>query len=151
MPRAADTAIFGRLAAALPGAQGCAITSSESAAPIPDSDTILVVDDDVSARRLVVRVLEEAGYAVLEADSPSHALALAGDGTHRIALLLTDVRMPHMDGVELAQRFHRLVPQARVLLMSGYHDLRDIAHPLIAKPFIPAELLDLVGATLAIG
>lgn len=95
-----------------------------------------------------MRVLEEAGYAVLAAASPRDALELAGLHPHEIVLLLTDVRMPQMDGVELAARFARIVPGARVLLMSGYHDLREIVHPLIAKPFTPAELLDLVGRTL---
>ena len=119
--------------------------------PVPNSDhTILVVDDDDSARRLVARLLEEAGYAVLEAPHPHRALELAREHAATIRLLLTDVRMPKMGGVELARRFATLAPAARVLLMSGYFGSGELEHPLLAKPFTPRELLRAVGDLLPV-
>ena len=113
------------------------------------TDTILVVDDDDNARRLVVRFLDDAGYQVLDAGGPLTALELVPGHANRIGLLLTDIRMPRMSGIELASRFRAAVPAARVLLMSGYHDHTEIADPLLQKPFTPGELLDAVAAALA--
>ena len=119
--------------------------------PVPTSEqTILVVDDDDSARRLVARLLEEAGYAVLEAPHPHRALELVREHAASIRLLVTDVRMPKMGGIELARRFGALAPGAPVLLMSGYLGCAKPEHPWLAKPFTPLELLGAVAALLPV-
>ena len=124
-------------------------TSTDRRHPIQaERQTILVVDDDASARRLVSRLLEEEGYDVLDAIGPAHALDVAMSHAQRIGLLLTDIRMPVMSGLDLAARFERLVPAAGVLLMSGYHDHGDVRHPLLEKPFTPDELFAAVQRTL---
>ena len=120
-----------------------------SAAPVSlTQQTILVVDDDASARRLVARLLGDAGYPVIEAPTPHGALEIARERADAIGLLLTDVRMPRMTGLELARRFCVYSPSAGVLLMSGYHDHGDPPHPLLAKPFTPAELLAAVSSSI---
>lgn len=120
-----------------------------TAAPIHSiSETILVVDDDHSARRLVARVLGDAGYGVLEAPGPLRALDLTAQHAGGIHLLLTDIRMPLMSGIELAARFSDRLPSVPVLLISGYHDHGDLPHPLLPKPFTPSELVDAVAVAL---
>lgn len=111
--------------------------------------SILVVDDDASARKLVVRLLAEAGYAVIDAPSAQRALDIAEAEGAAVRLLLTDVRMPKMDGIELARRFTSIRPDAGVLLMSGFHDHGPVAHPLLAKPFTGDELVTAVSSLLA--
>ena len=96
----------------------------------------------------MARLLVEVGYAVLEAPGPHWALELAREYAKAIRLLVTDVRMPRMTGVELAGHFSLLAPDAGILLMSGDHDLREIVHPFLAKPFTPAELLTAVAGVL---
>lgn len=112
---------------------------------------ILVVDDDAGARRLVARLLGDAGYLVDEASTALAALELARDAEPAIGLLVTDIRIPLMNGIELAGRFTALVPGARVLLMSGYHEGGEVRHPLLAKPFTSDELLAAVGGLLGSG
>lgn len=98
----------------------------------------------------MVRFLTDAGYAVLEAHGPHRALELVREHAHAIRLLVSDVRMPRMSGVELAGHVSLLAPGAGILLMSGYHDHEEIAHPFLAKPFTPDELLSAVAQVLAL-
>ena len=108
-------------------------------------ETILVVEDEAPLRAAVVRVLSAAGYDVLVAALPSEALALAAAHGPSIALVLTDVVMPEMNGRELAGKLARLCPHARFLYTSGYTDdalLRSgvLGEEFLAKPFNPATL-----------
>lgn len=110
-------------------------------------ETILVVEDEVSILKLVQRILTDLGYQVLSARSPAEALQLAEAHSGEIALLLTDVIMPEMNGRELAQRLLSLYPQLRCIYMSGY-TANVIAHKgvldagvhFIQKPFSRKEL-----------
>jgi CheY-like chemotaxis protein len=113
------------------------------------ADTILVVDDDPMIRTIVIAMLEDIGYHVLEADGAKAALALAGSWTAGIDLILTDLVMPGgSGGRETAQRVRGIFPDARVLYMSGYSDdavIRDgdAFEPgvgFIQKPFGSVEL-----------
>jgi len=108
------------------------------------SETILVVEDLAPLRRVVAEVLHELGYEVLEAGDPDEALRQAGLFARRIDLLLTDVVMPHMSGIELARRLVIQRPETKVLYMSGYAtDLPEGgagAEDLLCKPFTPEEL-----------
>jgi two-component system cell cycle sensor histidine kinase/response regulator CckA len=83
--------------------------------------TVLVVDDEPSVRTFVDRVLRAAGYTTLTATNGPEALALSERGT-RFDLLLTDVRMPGMEGDELARRLRERDPTLKVLYLTGYSD-----------------------------
>jgi two-component system, cell cycle sensor histidine kinase and response regulator CckA len=107
--------------------------------------TILVVDDDSAIRTLVKTLLEIEGYAVLMADSAEGALQLYAQST--VALLLTDVVMPGMNGLELADRLLRREPQLRILFMSGSEDASR-GFGCVAKPFTGARLIRRVSEVL---
>src|SRR4051795_9539267 len=110
--------------------------------------TVLVVDDQDVVRDVIKLSLESAGYRVLEAATPSEALALARAAGAEVDLLVTDVVMPEMDAFELANRISREVPGVRILYTSGYTDAAAEG-PFIQKPFTPAELVEKVGGVLA--
>lgn len=118
------------------------------AAPSPAADgrtTVLVVDDESPVRRLVGRILRADGYHVLEARGPAEAVAAAA-GADTIHLLVTDVIMPGMSGVELSERLTRDRPQLRTLFMTGYAEEifaaagRREASAWLPKPFAPEDL-----------
>src|SRR5205085_5401487 len=105
------------------------------------SATILLVEDEDPLRAVVARMLAQAGYRVLDARSPSEARQLFEQHKDDIALLLTDVIMPEMNGPALAQRLVAVRPQLRVLFVSGYtEELPVLGMPggksqFLAKPF----------------
>jgi PAS domain S-box-containing protein len=88
----------------------------------PGSETILLVEDDAALRKLAVRILEKAGYAVLAASEGAAALQAAAAHKGFIDLLVTDMVMPGMSGRALADALKARRPRMRVLLMSGYSD-----------------------------
>lgn len=102
---------------------------------------VLLVDDEPSVRDFVGRCLREHGYSVLEAANGSAALAALRSG-EPIDLLLTDVMMPGVDGLELAARFKTERADTPIVLMSGYVSL-DLPKdaPFLQKPFTPRALL----------
>ena len=117
------------------------------AADVGGLETVLVVEDEPLVRDLAVRSLAQAGFRVLEAGDGDAALARASDWAGHIDLLLTDVRMPGMTGIELAERLQILRPGTRVLLMSGYPEAAiarrrsdETDWPLLHKPYTPREL-----------
>jgi two-component system, cell cycle sensor histidine kinase and response regulator CckA len=91
-------------------------------APPRGTETVLLVEDAEALRLLVRELLENAGYTVLDADSPDKALSMVESVRDPIHLLLTDMVMPRMNGQELARRIAVLKPEARVVFMSGYSD-----------------------------
>jgi len=111
------------------------------------AETILVVEDESSLRWLTCQMLAQFGYSVLEAQDPSHALALVRERAGEIDLLITDVVMPGLNGRQLACQVQELYPRMNILLMSGY-TAEIAAHtegneaPLafLEKPFTPDEL-----------
>ncbi len=110
-------------------------------------ETVLVVEDQPALRRMAVEMLGGLGYEVLEAADGDAALALSANRAGGIALLLTDVAMPGMNGRELAERLHRSRPDTRVLYMSGYAEDEILRHgvvrgamELLRKPFNIQEL-----------
>jgi CheY-like chemotaxis protein len=108
--------------------------------------TVLVVDDQEVVRDVIRLTLEDAGYTVIEAESPIHAIELACVDAH-IDLVVTDVVMPEMDAFELADRITSKLPGVRILYTSGYTDAAAEG-PFIQKPFTPAQLVAKVGAVL---
>ena len=125
------------------------------AEPAASGELVLVVEDDEPVRTIAARVLTEAGYQVLAAESGPRALELLGGGA-RPALVLTDVVMPGMNGSELAARVLEMVPETPVLFTSGYTVgeilKRGLLKPgvvFIPKPFQPDGLLRAVRAGIA--
>jgi CheY-like chemotaxis protein len=116
---------------------------------------ILVSDDDDSVRALVCRALTLDGHDVIAACDGAEALAaLTGDAA--FDLLLSDIRMPVMDGIALALAAARERPGLVILLMTGFADQRERAagldaliHDVLTKPFGLANLRAAVGAALA--
>jgi len=131
----------------------------ESQSRKPESggtETIMVVEDDKDLRNLAARILESRGYTVILSRDASSALQVVREYQGPIHLLITDVVMPGMSGVELARRFRPLRPGARILFMSGYAGnnierygpLAD-GDNLIMKPFTPQEFVRKVREVLA--
>jgi CheY-like chemotaxis protein len=112
--------------------------------------TILVVDDDAPIRALVAQVLESRGYEVLVAADSTSALRVASGHPSAIHLLLTDIMMPHGNGIALARAFLDKWPETRVLYMSGFEPetlelVQNGAAPeglFLAKPFTPRQLIE---------
>lgn len=111
------------------------LEEKEAPAMLGGTETILVVDDEESIRKVVNDILLSLGYEVLEAASGEEALELAKNSDKKIDLLLTDVIMPGINGRELAEKLTAFDPQVAVLFMSGYTD-NVITHQGVLKPGI---------------
>lgn len=116
---------------------------------------ILVVDDEPGLRRLACQTLERAGYATVEAEDGRQAVALLEDGRHRFALVLSDIRMPHLDGIELEQTIRERWPLLPVVLMSGevtrdwvVRLVRAQSLQVLRKPFLREVLLETIRIVL---
>ncbi|QZP31805.1 response regulator [Pseudomonas sp. DR48] len=107
---------------------------------------ILVVEDDAIVRMLIVDVLEELEYTVLEADGSEKALEFLNDEDQYIDLMMTDVGLPVMDGRELATQARMLRPELPILFASGYAENIDVPEGMqvIGKPFSIDQLRDKV-------
>ncbi|MBL7132623.1 MAG: PAS domain S-box protein [Phycisphaerae bacterium] len=108
------------------------------------TETILVVEDNEAVRQLVVRVLRECGYTVLESSRGQEAMPLGRSYQNTIHLLITDVVMPGMNGPELARRLKSHREDMQVLYISGYtgdaivdRGVVDLAARVLSKPFTP--------------
>jgi CheY-like chemotaxis protein len=101
------------------------------------TSTILVVEDDSIVRMLIVDVLEELGFRVLEAEDAKSALEFVKDTNKVIDLMMTDVGLPDMNGRDLATQARELRPQLPVLFASGYPESIEVQPGMqsIAKPF----------------
>jgi two-component system, cell cycle sensor histidine kinase and response regulator CckA len=119
-----------------------------AAAPKPCA-TVLVVDDDAGLRAVLARALAHAGYQVLTAADGEEALALAGTLIGRLALVITDIRMPVMDGLTLAGHLAHLPSPPPVLFISGYAEGHEVPGPCLKKPFGPATLVEAVGQIMS--
>ena len=116
-----------------------------------ETRNVLIVDDEADIRRLAALILEPAGYRVFEAFDGRDALRTLN--MHIIGIVITDLRMPHMNGIELTKHM-RLKPAYRklpvVMMMSGFHGLKKKegeeagVSGWIAKPFMHQQLLPLV-------
>jgi DNA-binding response OmpR family regulator len=122
--------------------------------PAPGT-TILVVDDERVTRRVAYRILSEEGYRVFEAASADEAMSVL-DMAHRyIHLVILDVVMPVVDGVQLGREILAQWPSLRLLYMSAHpaevlteHGLSDLRVRFLAKPFTHDELLGKVQQAL---
>jgi PAS domain S-box-containing protein len=121
------------------------------------TETILLVEDEPSILKITRMMLERKGYSVLSADTPALAMEKAKNHAGPIALLMTDVVMPEMNGRDLAGQISRLYPDIRVLFMSGYtadviahQGILDDKVAFIQKPFSMAEMTEKVREVLDI-
>jgi len=116
--------------------------------------TVLVVDDDPMVRDLETQVLRVQGYKVLAAEGAAEALRMAGE-TATIHLLITDLVMPEVDGLELTRRFRAVHPKTPVLMVSSSLPLLRARSEMdmdrfafLAKPFQFSELIHKVRVLL---
>lgn len=126
----------------------------EAARNLVGGRPILVVDDDESVRGFVASALKASGFDVQVADSGRSAIKIVFGESAAFALLLTDIDMPGMSGIELAARLSAERPGLRVLLMTGRPEMaeqardRDFIAGVLLKPFTLAELRDAVGRAI---
>ena len=116
---------------------------------------ILIVDDEATIRALLKCAVAAPGMSLFEADCAEHALEFAADNAP-FDLVITDVLMPGMDGVDLAHRLHAERRADRFLFVSGYCDrqsidarVRDLEFHFLGKPFSIPELIRVVRHMLA--
>jgi two-component system, cell cycle sensor histidine kinase and response regulator CckA len=113
----------------------------------PGDETVLLVEDEPEVRSLVQRILKTQGYTVVTAANPDEAVAVAREFKGKIELMVTDVVMPGMSGLQLADRLHPTRPNMRVLFVSGYTDdamgpqgILEPGKAFLQKPFTPNAL-----------
>ena len=108
---------------------------------------ILVVDDDPDVRMIVSEYLEYRGYSVLQASDGTEALEIIEDHPN-LRLIISDVRMRQMSGLELAERVAADYPAISVILISGYFQAQAIGPRFLKKPFSMQQLDSAVQAEL---
>jgi PAS domain S-box-containing protein len=136
-----ESAATAAAAAATPWTAPAAVAPPRGPRPASGGrETILVVEDEDGLRRLLLEILREAGYTLLDAAHPEAALQLSREHTQAIHLLITDVVMPGLHGPALAERLLRQRPGMRVLYISGYSEPDSIPTPFLKKPFSPEAL-----------
>jgi CheY-like chemotaxis protein len=118
---------------------------------------ILIAEDEEALCAMCARAISSAGHEVTTACDGGNALDILQRESGRFDLLLTDIRMPVMDGIALALAAARDFPDLTILLMTGYADQREraygldaIIHDVIAKPFTLATLRGAVAEALAV-
>jgi len=120
---------------------GCPPMASENA-------TILVVDGDAEVREVVAEYLMDSGHRVLQAEGGKEALQML-DRASDVDLVITDVRMPDISGIELAEGITREIPSPKVILISGYFVPQQTNRRVLRKPFRMQELEEAIQAELA--
>jgi len=117
--------------------------------------TILLVEDEESVRTIASRLLGRSGFRVLTAAKPSEAVSLFDQHRSEIDLLLTDIVMPEMSGVALAEQLRGISPELPVLFMSGYPQMDGTklsggaSSAFLSKPFTAATLTNAVNDALS--
>ncbi len=131
------------------------VEPSPPSPPVAGTETVLVVEDEDAVRRVTERILREAGHLVISAANGAEALAIIEAHEREIQIMVTDVVMPGMSGIVLAERLAVIRPEVRVLFMSGYtgigsaHEaVLDGNRSFIAKPFSAEDLVRKVRAVL---
>ena len=115
--------------------------------PTAEREIVLVVDDEPTVRRIARRALLEGGFEVIEAADGAEALDLVDGSTDPLGVVVSDIVMPKLNGVQLLQRLSITHPELPVILMSGYAGpelaARGVQAPfsLLDKPFNPEELV----------
>jgi len=117
---------------------------------------VLIADDEEAMRSLVARAIALDGHETVTAEDGAEALELLVRDNGAFDLLLTDIKMPVMDGIALALAAARDFPDLKILLMTGFADQRErasglnsIVHDVITKPFSVADIRTAVAVALA--
>jgi two-component system, cell cycle response regulator CpdR len=117
---------------------------------------ILIADDEESMRLLVARAIAMDGHEIVTAQDGAEALEILNSDQAAFDLLLTDIKMPVMDGIALALAAARDHPYLVILLMTGFADQRErasglnaIVHDVVTKPFSVADIRTAVADALA--
>jgi DNA-binding response OmpR family regulator len=110
--------------------------------------TVLIVEDDAMLRGILAASLVDEGFAVLAAEDGEQALAIASTLQEQLGLVVTDVLLPGMDGLELASCLAALKPSPPVLFISGVSAQRSLPGPVLVKPFGPIVFLEQIGRML---
>jgi CheY-like chemotaxis protein len=117
---------------------------------------VLIADDEESMRQLVARAISMDGHETTTAEDGAEALEILVRNNGGFDLLLTDIKMPVMDGIALALAAARDFPKLTILLMTGFADQRErasgldaIIHDVITKPFAVADIRTAVADALA--
>jgi DNA-binding NtrC family response regulator len=117
---------------------------------------LLIVEDDASVRTLSARAFERAGHSVDRAEDGAQGLALIVEAQGGYDIVVSDIRMPEMDGIEMAKEAALKFPGLKIVLMTGYADQRERAEELngiildvVQKPFTLAEIRSRVEQALA--
>lgn len=120
---------------------------------VDNAPHILLVEDEAFLRELVMEGLQDAGFSVVEAsDGTSGVQALQSD--QRIDVLLSDIKLPDIDGYQVAEAARTLRPGMKVILMTGYApsplppSLQSVVYRVLQKPFSLETLPDMVNAAL---
>jgi two-component system cell cycle response regulator CpdR len=117
---------------------------------------LLVVEDDDSVRQLAARALERAGHSVDTACDGDEGLQLIVEAEGRYDLVVSDIRMPAMDGIEMSRQAAARYPGLRIMLVTGFADQRERASDLdgiivdvLLKPFSLASIREAVAKNLS--
>jgi signal transduction histidine kinase len=142
----------------LPRTVGVADRSPAARIPTPPAErgsgTVLIAEDERALRRLAATVLGQAGYQTLEAADGQQALDLFTGHSGNIVMVVSDVVMPRMGGIELAARLRVSQPALPILFVTGYVEQSDALHesaagtPVLLKPFSPEALLRAVASAI---
>lgn len=135
LPRTSETPVTTETMSALPNA-------------LDGAETLLLVEDEAAVRELTAQTLKRYGYTVLEAANGEEALQLVKGREADVALLVTDIVMPKVDGRELAVRLQKENPALKILYTSGYtenailhHGILEPGIAFLAKPFTLTQLM----------
>jgi len=123
------------------------VTESSFRRSVGGRERLLLVEDDAAVRRTLVHTLKQRGYTVLTAESAEEALGLPAAELTAVDLVISDVRLPGMNGLALCRELMKGSPRLRCLLISGYlpddqvqHELSKGQFPFLPKPFSPEGL-----------
>ncbi|HLK49422.1 MAG TPA: response regulator [Bryobacteraceae bacterium] len=105
----------------------------------PSQSVALIVDDDSNIRNFISLLIQQRGYSLLTASDGQEALTLSRSHAGAIDLLVSDVNMPRLNGIDLAGRLTDERPGIRVLMMSGIEQA-TLGLPFLKKPFLPDQL-----------
>jgi CheY-like chemotaxis protein len=126
------------------------VTEDEAIAPVAvrdDRPKLMIVDDDPEVRVIVAEFLEDFGYGVVQADSGRKALDLLACHTD-LRMIISDIRMPDMSGIELADIATQRQQDLKIILISGYFVSQPVERRFLRKPFRMRELEAAVRAEL---
>jgi DNA-binding NtrC family response regulator len=117
--------------------------------PRKGKEMILVVDDDPVVVRAITATLALAGHQVVVVGNSVAGLETFLGDPYAFDLVLADVMMPFLNGIEMAQQIKAVRPGARIVLMAGYSDaVSQPRYPLIRKPFLTEDLIRVVQANI---